>query len=351
MAGDHLRAQRHSRKASPLGRALPLMAMLGMIVASGCSTEPAKSAGRNLGSSCIPPALNPLAPKPPPPKAISTPLESSIRSRFAIFRRSPRRGDRFHAPTSGAGNELARVLGNQYELSSYYTAYVRRLPRPPAVGRSYVVPAYGRTEAVPPARCFSKRIWGSGARRRTELVEQERRREVEPVACIVVARGNASSPGGQNANLAGCTPFAQIESGAAAFGVSDFHGEPATELVPDGVATVRVTYSSTAPILARVSENAFVLTPPKAPANRLDAELRGLERRLSDKHLANARRERLTLEYDRKYTGTYPLKVEWLDDAGKAVRTITRAEAQASNAATSVGNLRAPAESSASFGG
>ena len=42
-------------------------------------------------------------------------------------------------------------------------------------------------------------------------------------------------------------------------------GEPTIELVPDGVASVPITYQATAPIIARVNENAFLLTPPPTP--------------------------------------------------------------------------------------
>jgi hypothetical protein len=345
--------------SSRSGSSAALMAALATIVASGCSGGTAKSGVKSRGSACIPPALNSFASEPSLPKPASTSLESSIRSRFAIFRRSPRQGDQPRTSNPGGGGGPARMLGREYELSSYYPVYIRRLPVPPAPRRSYVVPAYGRPETVPPARCFDDRIWGSGARRRSELVQQEHRRKVEPVACVLVMGGEAGSPGGRkagspggrNANLAGCTPFAQIESGAAAFGVSDFHGEPAIGLVPDGVATLRLTYSGIAPILVRVRENVFALAPPKAPANRLDEELTRLESRLSDAHLTQAQLSKLTVRHDRLYLGTYPLKVEWLDRAGKPIRTISRSQAEASEAATSVGNLRAPAEASRAIGG
>jgi hypothetical protein len=56
------------------------------LAGSGSPTAPVtKMPG---GSACIPPAFNFSAPLPPLPKELSTPLEATILSRFAIFRRS-----------------------------------------------------------------------------------------------------------------------------------------------------------------------------------------------------------------------------------------------------------------------
>jgi hypothetical protein len=226
---------------------------------------------------------------------------------------------------------LGRELYKDYELSSYHPAYVRQPTGLPGNRRYFVIPAFGRPEATPPSHCFP-----TGERR--ELVEQERRRLVEPVFCIIEVGTNRNAP------VPGCEPFAQVDESFGAFHVSDFlGGEPTMELVPDGVASVRIIYQGTAPIVAHVSENAFVLTPPPTPNTRLDTGLRRLLRRLFGKRLTKAERLRITIKYNNAFTGTYPTRIEWLNSAGGLVRALGPPTAE-SNSATSVGNLRAPLE-------
>jgi hypothetical protein len=194
-----------------------------------------------------------------------------------------------------------------------------------------VIPAFGRPEAIPPAHCFP-------TGKRHELVKQKHRRLIEPVYCIIEMVGNG------NASVPGCEPFAQVNESFRAFHVSDFlGGEPTIELVPDGVASVRIAYRATAPIVAHVSENAFVLIPPPTPHTQLDTRLRGLLHRLFDKHLTRAQQLRITIEYDRAYRGTYPIGIEWLNSTGGLMRALSLPTAESSSA-TSVGNLRAPLE-------
>jgi hypothetical protein len=306
------------------------------IVAAGSGSATAPITKMPGGSACIPPAFNFSIPRPPLPKELSTPLEATIRSSFAIFRRPALPSDAPPGLNPAAGG-LSRELYKEYELSSYYPAYVRQLTRLPDGQRYFVIPAFGRPEAVPPAHCFP-----AGERR--ELVEQEHRRLIEPVNCIIEngAKGNAPVP----VPVPGCEPFAQVNESFQAFHVSDFLGrEPTIELVPDGVASVRITYRATAPITAHVSGNAFVLTPPPTPDSRLDTELRRLGRRLFDKRFTKAQRLRITLEYNNAFTGTYPTRIEWLNGTGGLVRALSPPAAE-SNSATSVGNLRAPLEAS-----
>jgi hypothetical protein len=141
----------------------------------------------------------------------------------------------------------------------------------------------------------------------------------------------------------GCEPFAQVNESARAFRVSDFLGEPAIELVPDGVASVRIVYPSHVQTVASVSKNAFLLTPPPAPDSPLDTELKRLLRRLFAKHLTKAERYWITRQYNTAYAGTYPTRIEWLDSAGGLIRTINPPAAEI-NSTTSVGDLRAPIE-------
>ncbi|MGH2904656.1 MAG: hypothetical protein ACRDK7_13895 [Solirubrobacteraceae bacterium] len=157
----------------------------------------------------------------------------------------------------------------------------------------------------------------------------------EPVYCIIQIDDSGDSP------VPGCETFAQVDESFRAFHVSDFLGQPAIELVPDGVASVRIVYPGHVQIVVSVSENAFLLTPPPAPNSHLDAELRGLLQRLSAKHLAKAQHEKITRQYNRAYTGTYPTRIESLDGAGRPIRAIHPPAAEI-DSTTSVGDLRAP---------
>jgi hypothetical protein len=310
-----------------------LIAGLGLIFAA-CGSSTGIAAGARLvrvPPSCIPPAFRFTGPQRPVPKELSTPLEATILSSFAIFRRPALPGD--EPPGSSPGG-LRRELYKDYELSSYYPAYVRQ-PTGLTGRRYFVIPAFGQPEAVPPAHCFRAAV-------RHELVEQEHRRSVEPVYCIIEAGGTRQAP------VPGCEPFAQINESYRAFQVSDFlGGEPTIELVPDGVASVRITYQATAPIIAHVSENAFLLTPPPTPNTPLDTELKQLLHRQRGKHISGAERRRLTIKYNNAFTGTYPIRIEWLDSTGGLVRTLSPPTAE-SISATSVGGLLAPSEGSSS---
>jgi hypothetical protein len=137
-----------------------LIDVLGLIIVAGCSAETATGGGAARSSSCIPPALRLFGPRPAFPKALSTPLEATILSSFAIFRRSALPSNEPPA-RKPAARELARELSKDYELSSYYPAYVRQLTRFPNGRRYFVIPAFGRPEAVRPAHCLP-----TGVRRR-----------------------------------------------------------------------------------------------------------------------------------------------------------------------------------------
>jgi hypothetical protein len=304
-----------------------LIAGLGLIFAA-CGSSAGIAAGGivRVPPSCIPPAFRFTGPQRPVPKELSTPLEATILSSFAIFRRPALPGDN---PPGLYPGGLRRELYKDYELSSYYPAYVRQLTG--LTGRRYfVIPAFGQPEVVPPAHCFRAGV-------RHELVEQEHRRSVEPVYCIIEAGGTRQAP------VPGCESFAQVNESYRAFHVSDFLGEPTIELIPDGVASVRITYQATAPIIAHVSENAFLLTPPPTPTTPLDTELKQLLHRQRGKHISVAERRRITIEYNNAFTGTYPTRIEWLDSAGGLVRALSPPTAERISA-TSVGSLLAPIE-------
>jgi hypothetical protein len=307
-----------------------LIAGLGLILtACGSPAGTATASVTRLSSSCIPPAFRLFGPRPAPAKELSTPLEATILSSFAIFRRSALPSDALSG-LKPEGDGLDRELSKVYELSGYYPAYVRQLTRLPDGRRYFVIPAYGRSEAVLPAHCLP-----AGERERRGLVEEQHRRLVEPVDCIIGVGG------GENASPPGCEPFAAIDEAGRVF-QPDLTKEPAVELAPDGVVSVRIDYRETPPIVVPVSENAFWFTRPP-PTPRVEAELKRLEPSIFATHLTQAQRRRSTLQWDKTVRETEPTKIEWLDNAGGLVRAISPPTA-ASSSETSVGNLRAPIE-------
>jgi len=314
--------------------------VLVVLIAGGVTIALARSGGAtapitrmaNGSSSCIPPAFSFSAPRPPLPKELSTPLDATILSSFAIFRRSVLPSDELSGLKPG-GDGLDRELSKLYELSSYYPAYVRHLIRLPDGRRYFVIPAYGRSEAVVPAHCLA-----GGERERSALVEEQHRRLVEPVDCIIEVGG------GENASPPGCEPFAAIDEGGRVFQADALTKELIVELVPDGVASVRIAYRETPAIVVPVSENAFSFTPPPL-APHVATELKRLEPKLFAPHLTPAQRRRVTLKWNQTVNETGPTKIEWLDSAGRLVRALSPPTAE-SNSATSVGNLDAPLEAS-----
>ena len=282
-----------------------------------------------LSSSCIPPAFRPFGPRPASAKELSTPLDATILSSFAVFRRSALPSDELSGLNPG-GDGLDRELTKLYELSGYYPAYVRQLTRLPDGRRYFVIPAYGRSEAVLPAHCLP-----AGERERRVLVEEEHRRLVEPVDCMIEVGGS------EDALPPGCEPFAAIDEAGRVF-QPDLYKELIVELVPDGVASVRIAYRETPPIVVPVSENAFWFTPPP-PTPRVEAELKRLEPEVFATRHSPAQSRRVTSQWDNTVHETEPTKIEWLDNAGELLRTINPPTA-ASSSVTSVGNLRAPIE-------
>jgi hypothetical protein len=309
-----------------------LLTMVTVVVLTACGSSAVTATARvtRLSSSCLPPAFNLFGPRRPLPKELATPLEAKIRSRFAIFRRPALPGEEPAGLNLAAGG-LRSELYEDYELSGYYPAYVRRLTRLPAARRYFVIPAYGRSEVVVAAHCLA-----AGKSERHVLVEEQHRRLVEPVDCIIEVGG------GENASPPGCEPFAAIDEAGRVF-QPDLHKESIVELVPDGVSSVRIDYRETPPIVVPVSENAFWFTSPP-PTSRVEAELKRLEPAIVTMHLTRAQRRRSRLQWDEAVDETEPTKIEWLNNAGRLVRTISPPTA-ASISGTSVGDLRAPIES------
>ncbi len=256
-----------------------------------------------------------------------TPLDGKILSGFAVFRRSALPSDAISG-LKAAGSGLGRELSRLYELSSYYPAYVRQVRSLGGGRRYFVIPAFGRPGASVWSYCLP-------AVRRRELSEEQRRHLLtEPLDCIVQV-GH-----GEMADLGACEAFAAIDEGGRVFRSASVSREPVVELVPDGVASVRISYREAPAITVSASNNAFMFTPPP-PRPRIAAELKRLWSSIAGAHVTMAERDRSTVQWDRVVNATNPTRLEWLDRAGRVVRVID-APAVGHYAATSVGDFRAP---------
>ncbi len=328
------------------GRVLALLlGVAGLLLVGGCASQStARSASLPPSPSCFP-ALGLFGPRPSPPRELSTTLDPAILARYTLFRRAAQPTDTPPAQAL-AGRTLAGEIAQDFTLASWYPAEVRQLDTRTRASY-YVIPAFGRREAVP-SSCRPARV-------RRELVAQERRRLSEPVACVIAVVTGESTQ-------ADCEPFAAIEVQADVFasgGVTD----PIVLLVPDGVASLRISYRSRPPVMVPVAGNTVVFTPPPVSrrlvalqerAMRLEAQVGGCYRTphtpwvCGNPHLTKAQNDRLEIRfeharaaYQHAVAAAEPTQVDWLDPAGNVARTLTP-PTPAQLAAISVGNLRAP---------
>jgi hypothetical protein len=307
---------------------LALLGLLVVVLGAGCSTRATTGGSDQLtvGSSgrVVWSCVGAFASRPALPRELRTPLGAGILPRFAIFRKAAPRSDEPPLRAGGLGRELAK----DYELSSYYPGYVRQLGTLAGGLRYFAVPAFGRFEGFPPAHCQPAALG-------RELTEQQRRRLTELVYCVI------ETDGGKNTEPPGCEPFAAIDEGRPIFqSAGIITKEPTIGLVPDGVASLRIAYRETAPLIVPVSNNVFLFTPPP-PSARVKAKLSRLAREYGRKHLSFAQYQSLTLRWNRAVAEAEPTRIGWLDGVGGVMRTI-RAPAAHGPSPTSVGNLRAP---------
>ena len=313
-----------------MSRTAVLVVLLALVLLSGCSSGTRRANGapshsvvvvaNHLSSACAQEFFAPRA----RPKPIATPLQAGVLASFAIFRRAALPGDEPPAGQLPPGG-LAGQLYNEDELASYYPAYVRRLATSSG-RRYYVVPAFAQFKLAF-AECSAPHS------DRALQIEQRHRRAVEPLYCLIEVPKRKGT-------TVGCEPFAAINQSARVFGASDFLGKPMLELVPDGVVAVRIAYRDHAPLVVAVRENAFAFTPPPPPPS-VAAVLRRLLHQAFAKSTTAAQQRTGAMEYDERLLETDPTRIEWLNHAGDAVRTI-EPPTTASLEATSIGGTRAP---------
>jgi hypothetical protein len=240
-------------------------------------------------------------------------LEAPILSSFGVFRRAALPGDQLPL-LSSAGSEI------EGQLSGFYAGEIRLLARLPGGGRLFVVPGLPRLITFPPARCLPKSLRS----KLPAMIEFERKRSTQPEYCLIeigTRRGIGST--GE------CAPFADVASSSRLFLLSLFPSPgPIALLVPDGVASVRMTGPGRRVTTIPVSENAYLYTPAPGSVHELSRAFRRLANERYPKHPTKRQRRRAEREF-RKVTEealekTTPGRVEWLNAAGSVLRTVKR---------------------------
>jgi hypothetical protein len=236
--------------------------------------------------------------------------EPEALSQFGVLRRAAGPADQL-PPLNQLGLRL------DFELASYYPGYIRQLVQLSNGRRYFLIPGLKRAPNLPPAQCLPMRL------------RQLPQPKPEPVYCIAGIGATVRRLASAN-----CQTLGEIETGgdlADPYFSSSFQ----VDLVPDGVATVRLVYRGGIVITAPVSENAFSFTPPQGPIARERVALQHLERtfdsggksKSKSKRLTKRQRERRAQAAIKLLTHALsllpPKQVQWLDANGHVLRSFT----------------------------
>jgi hypothetical protein len=244
------------------------------------------------------------------PAPLAQPVDPVITGIYAVLRRPAGAGDAL-PPINPLGEDLAD------ELRAYFPAEIRQVAADARGDRYFVVPGFARAFPVPAARCLPK----AQRRERPRLVERQHKEEQVPSYCI-----EELGPGRPAAGGAVCRPFAAIQTGDQ-LDVELTRLRTTVDLVPDGVATVRIAYPDGTVFTAPAAENAFTFAPPPreitVPSKQLRSLLRRYNRQLAH-HPSRARRRALRRRAVARLhhlLASYVPTVQWLDAAGNVSRT------------------------------
>jgi hypothetical protein len=245
------------------------------------------------------------------PAPLSTPLDPNVVAMYDVLRRPA--GPQDSPPLL---NSLGPELTGQ--LRGYYAAYVRRLAGDPDGEGYFLIPGLTVSFKFPPARCVSKRL----RRKLPRLIAERRAREQEPIYCIVTPRRQPYL--GYSSPTADCEPFTAVTSGTD-YTVHEASSSKVIQLVPDGVATVHLSYRGGEAIEAAVSDNAFSYKPPHGPIKQARKEVRRIFQALS-RHLSRRQGKRLERKAFKTLTRVLaelePTLVQWLGPHGEVLRTL-----------------------------
>lgn len=237
-------------------------------------------------------------------------LEPAALSRFGVLRREAGPADQL-PPLNLIGSRLG------FELSSYYPGYIRQLIKLPDGSRYFVIPGFKHVPQLPPGQCLPKQL---------RHLSQPK---PELLYCIAGIGSNVLQLSGSR-----CQTLAEMETGGDLTEPS-FSSSFEVDLVPDGVATVRLVYRGGTVITAPVNENAFTFTPPQVPLERVKETVKRFgrtfefERGQTHKHRRltkrqRQRRGRAAIKFlERVLDELPPKQVQWLNAGGQMVRSFT----------------------------
>lgn len=242
---------------------------------------------------------------PQTPNAETAPLEASITAMFAFLRRPA--GPEDALPPL---NPFDQDVG--FQLRAYFPGEIRQIARDPDGERYFEIPGFERGITLPPARCLPASL----RQRRGQIVEEQHKREAQPVYCI-----DQLGPKRPTYPEARCSTFADVQTGASLIETAQSTTE-VIELAPDGVATVRLHYRNGDVITAPVAGNVFDFTPPQRPVKKLEALRRKFDREIQKRGVHGRALEPLARRVQAARTRLVPQTVEWLAGDGQQVRVL-----------------------------
>jgi hypothetical protein len=249
-----------------------------------------------------------IPPNPAVPTAEGAALDPSVTGAFAILRRPAGPADAL-PPL----NPLKEDLG--YQLRSYFPAYIRQLVTDAEGEHYFLVMGFPRVIALPPAACLPRDV----RRHLSKLVAKQRMREKQLMFCIDDVGPKRPEYGGGR-----CHPLAAVQSGENLIESATSHSD-VTDLVPDGVATVRLLYHDGNVLTAPVNGNEFTFTPPQRPIKQAAHRLRRIIRTFSGSHLSERQRERALRRFirllEQMTKQLSPETVQWLSAGGQPIRS------------------------------
>ena len=242
---------------------------------------------------------------PQTPNIETGPLEASVTAMFAFLRRPA--GPEDALPPL---NPFDQDVG--FQLRAYFPGEIRQIARDPDGERYFEIPGFERGITLPPARCLPAPL----RKRRPQIVEEQRKREAQPVYCI-----DALGPERPTYPRERCSAFAEVQTGASLIATAQSTTE-VIELAPDGVATVRLRYRNGDVITAPVAGNVFDFTPPRRPIKKLEVLQRKLEREIEKGTVHGRELEPLARRLEAARARLVPETVEWLAGDGQQVRVL-----------------------------
>jgi hypothetical protein len=276
--------------------------LLGVVAGAAFGASPPRRSGcNNLTFVSTPPVSNDAA---PPADAVAE---------LSLLRRAPDAADQLPQI-----NDLALQLSGQ--LTTYDPAYTRAVATLADGRRLFVIVGTRFLPPLPPPSCLPKKD-------RAQLLKaiKLRNRYGGPGFCVVATGGAPSEP-------AQCDSFKQLAQGDT---LLDLDPLPTSNgyrprllggLLPDGVATVRVSYRRSPPVTSTATGNFFSFREPRVPG-RLQRELKRLVApRPSARRPPTLTKQQSALlgRLERQIAAfVNPTRIAWIDSNGRLIKQFT----------------------------